>query len=135
VIVKGFTYLACSVLVVIAIGVGVSASGWSQRLYGPSWGRFTVEFPAAPQLNPPGWFAPTWYASKLSRTTYEEVAVELEREHGPWKTAEQFARLDHKMTGTVWTLSRVGDLTILASRLLCEGPCETGEWVWNDHAR
>ncbi|MFZ2057473.1 MAG: hypothetical protein WAV54_08715 [Acidimicrobiales bacterium] len=132
---KGFTYLAGAVLAVIAIGVGVSASTWNQKLYGPSWGRFTVGFPAVPQLNPPGWVVPTWYASKLGRATYEEVAVTVQEERGPWKTAEHFARLDHKLTGTVWTFSRVGNLTILTSRLSCEGPCETGQFVWSDRAR
>ena len=33
------------VLVVIAIGAGVVAVTTNQKVYGPSWGRFTVAFP------------------------------------------------------------------------------------------
>ena len=34
-----------TVLVVIGIGVGIVAATTSQRVYGPSWGRFTASFP------------------------------------------------------------------------------------------
>ena len=33
-----------TVLVVIAIGVGVLAATTNPRVYGPSWGRFTAAF-------------------------------------------------------------------------------------------
>jgi hypothetical protein len=43
--VKAFAYLTVVVLAIIGIGVGVVASTTNQKLYGPSWGRFTVAFP------------------------------------------------------------------------------------------
>ena len=39
------TMFIMAVLVVIGVGVGVVAVTTSQRLYGPSWGRFTAVFP------------------------------------------------------------------------------------------
>jgi hypothetical protein len=36
---------AAAVLVVIGIGVGVTAATSTSKLYGPSWGQFTVAFP------------------------------------------------------------------------------------------
>jgi len=128
-------------LVAIAIGVGVSASAWNAKLYGPSWGRFTVSFPAAPNLcghkinldcDNDG--VPTWYAEKLGRTTFEDVSVTVQRQRGPWTTAKQFVRLAKNDMGEVWTLSQVGDLTILVRRLWCSGVCQTYEMAANSQA-
>ena len=52
-IVKAFARLTVVVLVVVAIGIGVSASSWNQPTYGPSWGRFSIEFPSAPTTHVP----------------------------------------------------------------------------------
>ena len=39
------TMFVTAILVVIGIGVGVVAATTSQKVYGPSWGRFSVAFP------------------------------------------------------------------------------------------
>src|SRR5579863_9103098 len=93
-----------AVLVVISIGVGIVAGTQTSKVYGPQWGQFTVNFPAVPMVDPPGYPDHTWLAYKLSRSSYEQITVTVHREKGPWTTAAEFARLDHKLTGRVWTL-------------------------------
>jgi hypothetical protein len=72
--VKVFACLTIVVLAVIAIGIGVSASSWNQPTYGPSWGRFSIEFPSAPTTHIPR-ERDMWFASGFTRGVHESVDV------------------------------------------------------------
>ena len=64
------------VLVVIAVGVGVLAATTNQKIYGPSWGRFTAVFPgrvSEHRIGPEVWasgYAPSSGHSSFAWTAY-----------------------------------------------------------------
>lgn len=39
------TVFIVTILIVIAVGVGIAAITQTSKVYGPSWGRFSVAFP------------------------------------------------------------------------------------------
>ena len=64
-----------AVLVVMAIGVGVVAVTTSQRVYGPSWGRFTAAFPgrvSEHRVGPEVWA--TGYAPSSGHSSFAWIA-------------------------------------------------------------
>jgi hypothetical protein len=92
--VKAFARLTVVVLVVVAVGVGVSAASWNRPTYGPSWGRFSIEFPSAPTTHMPR-EPGTWFASDFTHGVHESFSVRVYRAAQYWSSAlEQEREMD-----------------------------------------
>lgn len=90
---KAFAILTVIVLVVIGAAVGASSSSWSQPVYGPSWGRFTMAFPSTPAVRPIVYRSVTYGRYYESRSTESGVdtsvgvTVSGPSPAGGWSTA------------------------------------------------
>jgi hypothetical protein len=135
---KAFVMVVIAVLVAIAIGVGASASAWNQPIYGPSWGRFTVAFPAKPAVTLKG--DPTVWTAKTSGPDGQvKVSVTVERyfRGAVPSVAQAEAEAEAEASFTTFyfvhsfTKFRDGDVSVLRWAAQCDGPCFQSELVFH----
>ena len=127
-IVKAFARLTVVVLVVVAIGIGVSASSWNQPTYGPSWGRFSIEFPSAPTTHIPR-ERDIWFASDVTHGVHESVDVRVFRADQYWSSAAEQEREIDQIVGQAATVTRGDGVTVIAPPPFCAGVCADVEFV------
>jgi hypothetical protein len=126
--VKAFARLTVVVLVVVAVGVGVSAASWNRPTYGPSWGRFSIEFPSAPTTHMPR-EPGTWFASDFTHGVHESVSVRVYRAAQYWSSAlEQESEMDH-VVGQAATVKHGNGVTVIALPPFCAQGCVDLEFV------
>ena len=127
-IVKAFARLTVVVLVVVAVGIGVSAASWNQPTYGPSWGRFSIEFPSAPTTHMPR-EPDTWFASDVTHGVHESVSVRVYRAAQYWSSAlEQEREMDH-IVGQAATVTHGNGVAVIALPPFCAEGCVDLEFV------
>jgi hypothetical protein len=126
--VKAFARLTVVVLVVVAIGIGVSASSWNQPTYGPSWGRFSIEFPSAPTTHIPR-ERDIWFASDVTHGVHESVDVRVFRADQYWSSAAEQEREIDQIVGQAATVTLGDGVTVIAPPPFCAGVCADVEFV------
>jgi len=125
---KAFAYLTVAVLVVVAIGIGVSASSWNQPTYGPSWGRFSIDYPSAPTTHRPGELN-MWFASDVTHGVHESVVVRVLRADQYWSSAVEQERNVERIVGQPATVTHSDGVTVIALPPFCASVCLDLEFV------
>ncbi len=135
---KAFAWLTAVVLVVIAIGVGASASSWNQPIYGPSWGRFTIAFPAAPATGsplPPHTYESRTIANGIQTVVYVWVGRATSRS-GPISTATVVRLVEHPFPGVALPghVSHDGNYTSVAGPHWGSGQgCQSQQYTFDTY--
>ena len=125
---KAFARLTVVVLAVVAVGIGVSAASWSPPTYGPSWGRFSIEFPSVPTTHVPR-ERDTWFATDVAHGVHESVSVRVYPASQYWSSAlEQEREMDH-IVGQAAAVTHSNGVTVIALPPFCAEGCVDLEFV------